>query len=181
MGQLPVCGCGKITLPVFKGQGDEHTHNGNWTSNGDAPTAAAAPAALREHKTPSAPPAPKKQMHRLRCGKSWRCSGTQTATAVGHMMITSTTSSVSRCDKGWTGPHAVGADIITTAHKTMHKAGEPFPRHISCTTSATTVTKNQRPIRQPRATAGSPIWTSALTQRITGMTQSAYRCREATM
>ena len=23
------------TLPVFKGQGDEHTHNGNWTSNGD--------------------------------------------------------------------------------------------------------------------------------------------------
>ena len=23
----------KITLPVFKGQGDEHTHNGNWTSN----------------------------------------------------------------------------------------------------------------------------------------------------
>lgn len=25
----------KITLPVFKGQGDEHTHNGNWTSNGD--------------------------------------------------------------------------------------------------------------------------------------------------
>ena len=25
----------KITLPVFKGQGDEHTHNGNWTSNGN--------------------------------------------------------------------------------------------------------------------------------------------------
>jgi len=25
----------KITLPVFKGQGDEHTHNGDWTSNGD--------------------------------------------------------------------------------------------------------------------------------------------------
>ena len=23
------------TLPVFKGQGDEHTHNGNWTSNGN--------------------------------------------------------------------------------------------------------------------------------------------------
>ena len=23
------------TLPVFNGQGDEHTHNGNWTSNGD--------------------------------------------------------------------------------------------------------------------------------------------------
>ncbi|WP_417344330.1 hypothetical protein [Gemmiger sp.] len=25
----------KMTLPVFKGQGDEHTHNGNWTSNGN--------------------------------------------------------------------------------------------------------------------------------------------------
>ena len=25
----------KMTLPVFKGQGDEHTHNGDWTSNGD--------------------------------------------------------------------------------------------------------------------------------------------------
>lgn len=25
----------KITLPVFKGQGDEHTHNGNWTPNGN--------------------------------------------------------------------------------------------------------------------------------------------------
>ena len=25
----------KITLPVFKGQGDAHEHNGNWTSNGD--------------------------------------------------------------------------------------------------------------------------------------------------
>ena len=25
----------KITLPVFKGQGDEHTHNGDWTSNGN--------------------------------------------------------------------------------------------------------------------------------------------------
>lgn len=35
MGQLPVCGYGKITLPVFKGQGDAHEHNGNWTSNGN--------------------------------------------------------------------------------------------------------------------------------------------------
>ena len=25
----------KITLPVFKGQGDAHEHNGNWTSNGN--------------------------------------------------------------------------------------------------------------------------------------------------
>ena len=25
----------KMTLPVFKGQGDAHDHNGNWTSNGD--------------------------------------------------------------------------------------------------------------------------------------------------
>lgn len=25
----------KITLPVFKGQGDAHDHNGNWTSNGN--------------------------------------------------------------------------------------------------------------------------------------------------
>ena len=25
----------KMTLPVFKGQGDAHEHNGNWTSNGD--------------------------------------------------------------------------------------------------------------------------------------------------
>lgn len=25
----------KMTLPVFKGQGDAHEHNGNWTSNGN--------------------------------------------------------------------------------------------------------------------------------------------------
>ena len=68
----------KITLPVFKGQGDAHEHNGNWTSNGDGTHSRHCTCnvventkLLRWHGHLH----PKSNMHSLRCG-IWRCSGT---------------------------------------------------------------------------------------------------------
>ena len=53
----------KITLPVFKGQGDEHTHNGNWTSNGDGTHSRSCACNVVETQNCSGgtAPAPKKQ------------------------------------------------------------------------------------------------------------------------
>ena len=72
------------TLPVFKGQGDEHTHNGNWTSNGNG-----------KHKTAPAArqPAPKEQ-HAQFAVRNMAMFWDMILPPVGHMMITSTGSSV---------------------------------------------------------------------------------------
>lgn len=83
----------KITLPVFKGQGDEHTTMGTGHRTATAPTAAAVPAALRRRKpAPSPrPPAPKKQNAQFavrNMAMFWDMI------LVGHMMITCTGSSV---------------------------------------------------------------------------------------
>lgn len=121
----------KITLPVFKGQGDAHEHNGKWTSNGDG-------------------------THSRRCTcnavETQNCSGgtatcTQRATCtvcnaeygdvLGHDFTTSWThddnehwKQCSRCDKkDDVSPHTWDNGTITTAH-TCTKAGE---KTYSCT------------------------------------------------
>lgn len=121
----------KITLPVFKGQGDEHTHNGNWTSNGDGTHSRRCTCNVVETQNCSGGTAT--------CTQRATCAvcGAEYGDALGHDFTTSWThddnehwKQCSRCDaKDDVGPHTWDSGTITTAH-TCTKAGE---KTYSCT------------------------------------------------
>ena len=125
MGQLPVCGCGKITLPVFKGQGDAHEHNGNWTSNGDGTHSRHCTCNVVETQNCSGGTAT--------CTQRATCTvcGAEYGDVLGHDFTTSWThddnehwKQCSRCDeKDDVGPHTWNSGTVTTA-PTCTKAGE---------------------------------------------------------
>ena len=121
----------KITLPVFKGQGDEHTHNGDWTSNGDGTHSRSCACGVAETKACTITPAT--------CTEKAKCTvcGAEYGNALGHEFTTSWThddnehwKQCSRCDaKDDVGPHTWDSGTITTA-PTCTKAGE---KTYSCT------------------------------------------------
>ena len=115
----------KITLPVFKGQGDEHTHNGDWTSNGDGTHSRCCTCNAVETEKCSGGTAT--------CTQKAECTvcGAEYGNALGHDFTTSWThddnehwKQCSRCDKkDDVGPHTWDSGTITTA-PTCTKAGE---------------------------------------------------------
>ena len=115
----------KITLPVFKGQGDEHTHNGNWTSNGDGTHSRSCACGVAETKACTITPAT--------CTEKAKCTvcGAEYGNALGHDFTTSWThddnehwKQCSRCDaKDDVGPHDWDSGTITTA-STCTKEGK---------------------------------------------------------
>ena len=115
----------KITLPVFKGQGDEHTHNGNWTSNGDGTHSRSCACNVVETQNCSGGTAT--------CTQRATCTvcGAEYGDALGHDFTTSWTHNdnehwkqCSRCDeKDDVGPHTWNSGTVTTA-PTCTKAGE---------------------------------------------------------
>ena len=121
----------KITLPVFKGQGDEHTHNGNWTSNGNGKHSRRCTCNVVETQNCSGGTAT--------CTEKAKCAvcGAEYGDALGHDFTTSWThddnehwKQCSRCDKkDDVGPHTWDNGTITTA-PTCTKAGEET---YSCT------------------------------------------------
>lgn len=121
----------KITLPVFKGQGDEHTHNGNWTSNGNGKHNRRCTCNVVETQNCSGGTAT--------CTQRAKCTvcGAEYGNALGHDFTTSWAhddnehwKQCSRCDKkDDVGPHTWDNGTITTAH-TCTKAGEET---YSCT------------------------------------------------
>ena len=121
----------KITLPVFKGQGDEHTHNGNWTSNGNGNHSRRCTCNVVETQNCSGGTAT--------CTQRATCTvcGAEYGDALGHDFTTSWThddnehwKQCSRCDiKDDVSPHTWDNGTITTAH-TCTKAGE---KTYSCT------------------------------------------------
>ena len=121
----------KITLPVFKGQGDEHTHNGNWTSNGNGKHSRRCTCNVVETQNCSGGTAT--------CTQRAKCTvcGAEYGNALGHDFTTSWAhddnehwKQCSRCDKkDDVGPHTWDNGTITTAH-TCTKAGEET---YSCT------------------------------------------------
>lgn len=161
MGQLPVCGCGKITLPVFKGQGDEHTHNGNWTPNGNGTHSRRCTCNVVETQNCSGGTAT--------CTQRATCTvcGAEYGDVLGHDFTTSWThddnehwKQCSRCDeKDDVGPHTWNSGTVTTA-PTCTKAGE---KTYSCNKCDATKIE---PI-PATGLAGSPIGRPM--QRITGM------------
>lgn len=121
----------KITLPVFKGQGDEHTHNGDWTSNGNDKHSRRCTCNVVETQNCSGGTAT--------CTQRATCTvcGAEYGDALGHDFTTSWThddnehwKQCSRCDKkDDVSPHTWDNGTITTAH-TCTKAGEET---YSCT------------------------------------------------
>ena len=121
----------KITLPVFKGQGDEHTHNGNWTSNGNGKHSRRCTCNVVETQNCSGGTAT--------CTEKANCAvcGEEYGDVLGHDFTTSWThddnehwKQCSRCDKkDDVGPHTWDNGTITTA-PTCTKAGEET---YSCT------------------------------------------------
>ena len=121
----------KITLPVFKGQGDAHEHNGNWTSNGDGTHSRHCTCNVVETQNCSGGTAT--------CTQRATCTvcGAEYGDALGHDFTTSWThddnghwKQCSRCDKkDDVSPHTWDNGTITTAH-TCTKAGE---KTYSCT------------------------------------------------
>ena len=120
-----------ITLPVFKGQGDEHTHNGNWTSNGNGKHSRRCTCNVVETQNCSGGTAT--------CTEKAKCAvcGAEYGDVLGHDFTTSWThddnehwKQCSRCDKkDDVGPHTWDNGTITTA-PTCTKAGEET---YSCT------------------------------------------------
>ena len=129
----------KITLPVFKGQGDEHTHSGNWTSNGNGKHSRRCPCNVVETQNCSGGTAT--------CTEKAKCAvcGAEYGDVLGHDFTTSWThddnehwKQCSRCDaKDDVGPHTWDNGTITTAH-TCTKAGEET---YSCTKCGATKTE----------------------------------------
>lgn len=129
----------KITLPVFKGQGDEHTHNGNWTSNGNGKHSRRCTCNVVETQNCSGGTAT--------CTEKAKCAvcGAEYGDVLGHDFTTSWThddnehwKQCSRCDKkDDVGPHTWDNGTITTAH-TCTKAGEET---YSCTKCGATKTE----------------------------------------
>ena len=121
----------KITLPVFKGQGDEHTHNGNWTSNGNGKHNRRCTCNVVETQNCSGGTAT--------CTQRAKCTvcGAEYGNALGHDFTTSWAhddnehwKQCSRCDKkDDVGPHTWDNGTITTA-PTCTKAGK---KTYSCT------------------------------------------------
>ena len=115
----------KITLPVFKGQGDAHEHNGNWTSNGDGTHS--------RHCTCNAVETQNCSGGTATCTQRATCAvcGAEYGDALGHDFTTSWThddnehwKQCSRCDaKDDVSPHTWDSGTITTA-PTCTKAGE---------------------------------------------------------
>ena len=115
----------KITLPVFKGQGDAHEHNGNWTSNGDGTHSRHCTCNVVETQNCSGGTAT--------CTEKAKCAvcGAEYGDALGHDFTTSWThddnehwKQCSRCDeKDDVGPHTWNSGTVTTA-PTCTKAGE---------------------------------------------------------
>ena len=129
----------KITLPVFKGQGDEHTHNGKWTSNGNGKHSRRCTCNVVETQNCSGGTAT--------CTEKAKCAvcGAEYGDVLGHDFTTSWThddnehwKQCSRCDKkDDVGPHTWDNGTITTAH-TCTKAGEET---YSCTKCGATKTE----------------------------------------
>ena len=121
----------KITLPVFKGQGDEHTHNGDWTSNGNDKHSRRCTCNVVETQNCSGGTAT--------CTQRATCTvcGAEYGDALGHDFTTSWThddnehwKQCSRCDaKDDVSPHTWDSGTITTA-PTCTKAGK---KTYSCT------------------------------------------------
>ncbi len=121
----------KITLPVFKGQGDAHEHNGNWTSNGDGTHSRHCTCNVVETQNCSGGTAT--------CTQRATCTvcGAEYGDALGHDFTTSWThddnehwKQCSRCDaKDDVSPHTWDSGTITTA-PTCTKAGK---KTYSCT------------------------------------------------
>lgn len=85
----------KITLPVFKGQGDEHTHNGNWTSNGNGKHSRRCPCNVVETQNCSGGTATCTEKQNAQFAvRNMAMFWDMILLPVGHMMITSTGSSV---------------------------------------------------------------------------------------
>ena len=105
------------TLPVFKGQGDEHTHNGNWTSNGNGKHSRRCTCNVVETQNCSGGTAT--------CTEKAKCAvcGAEYGDVLGHDFTTSWThddnehwKQCSRCDKkDDVGPHTWDNGTITTA------------------------------------------------------------------
>lgn len=129
----------KITLPVFKGQGDEHTHNGNWTSNDNGTHSRRCTCNVVETQNCSGGTAT--------CTEKAKCAvcGAEYGDALGHDFTTSWThddnehwKQCSRCDeKDDVSPHTWDNGTITTA-PTCTKAGE---RTYTCTECGATKTE----------------------------------------
>ena len=129
----------KITLPVFKGQGDEHTHNGNWTSNGNGKHSRRCTCNVVETQNCSGGTAT--------CTQRATCTvcGAEYGDVLGHDFTTSWThddnmhwKQCSRCDKkDDVSPHTWDNGTITTA-PTCTKAGE---RTYTCTECGATKTE----------------------------------------
>ena len=121
----------KITLPVFKGQGDAHEHNGNWKSNGDGTHSRHCTCNVVETQNCTITPAT--------CTQRATCTvcGAEYGDALGHDFTTSWThddnehwKQCSRCDtKDDVSPHTWDNGTITIA-PTCTKAGE---KTYSCT------------------------------------------------
>ena len=121
----------KITLPVFKGQGDEHTHNGNWTPNGNGTHSRRCTCNVVETQNCSGGTAT--------CTEKAKCAvcGEEYGDVLGHDFTTSWThddnehwKQCSRCDKkDDVSPHTWDSGTVTTA-PTCTKAGEET---YSCT------------------------------------------------
>ena len=121
----------KITLPVFKGQGDEHTHSGNWTSNGNGKHSRRCTCNVVETQNCSGGTAT--------CTEKAKCAvcRAEYGDVLGHDFTTSWThddnehwKQCSRCDKkDDVGPHTWDSGTITTA-PTCTKAGK---KTYSCT------------------------------------------------
>ena len=119
----------KITLPVFKGQGDAHEHNGNWTSNGDGTHSRHCTCNVVETQNCSGGTAT--------CTQRATCTvcGEEYGDVLGHDFSWTLDDNMhwkqcSRCDaKDDVGPHTWDNGTITTA-PTCTKAGEET---YSCT------------------------------------------------
>ena len=117
------------TLPVFKGQGDEHTHNGNWTSNGNGKHSRRCTCNVVETQNCSGGAAT--------CTEKAKCAvcGEEYGDVLGHDFSWTHDDNMhwkqcSRCDaKDDVGPHTWNNGTITTA-PTCTKAGEET---YSCT------------------------------------------------
>ena len=127
------------TLPVFNGQGDEHTHNGNWTSNDNGTHSRRCTCNVVETQNCSGGTAT--------CTQKAKCKdcGAEYGDALGHDFTTSWThddnmhwKQCSRCDaKDDVSPHTWDSGTVTTA-PTCTKAGEET---YSCTECGATKTE----------------------------------------
>ena len=127
------------TLPVFKGQGDEHTHNGDWTSNGDGTHSRSCACNVVETQNCSGGTAT--------CTQKAKCTvcNAEYGNVLGHDFTTSWTHDdnehwrqCSRCDeKKDVSPHTWDNGTITIA-PTCTKAGE---RTYTCTECGATKTE----------------------------------------